>query len=264
MTIGARVFGSALALVVASATRAAPPAPTGSIGGYGSGSLVGGVAMPDVGPDHELAFPSRCYTQPDFALDYADPAQRDNFYGHPRTVAAVLAVAASVRAAHPDAPRLVVAELSNANGGPIPHHLTHQNGLDVDVMFLQRDPVPACTPYGGHRRFEAIDPTTGRWRVTPDFELAWNWALAERFAARPDVKAIFVGELIEDALGRWARAHGVGTEARARTLAKLVPVRCGGPTRSPFYKGNWCPHDDHFHVRFTCPEDSRACRNRVR
>jgi hypothetical protein len=99
--------------------------------------------------------------------------------------------------------------------------------------------------------------------VDPGFQLAWNWHLASAFAARDDVKIIFVGTLIEGALRDWAVANGVPAAERHRTLSRLHPVYCRAPrgVDSPFYRKNWCPHDDHFHVRFRCPRGDARCRD---
>lgn len=267
--IGLCVWAS-VGVAIRDSRAADPKAPLGSVGYYSKGSLDGGVAMPEEGDHHFLMFPARCYAMPRFAAIYDDPDKRENSFGNAVVVQAILDVAAAVHAAHPDAPRLMVAEIANRHGGQIPYHLSHQNGLDADILFLQRGggdarwPLATCTPYGELPRFEAIDPVTGKWRVTPDFELAWNWSLAASFAARKDVQAIFVGGLIKPALAEWAKAEGVPAAERRLTLAKLVPVTCTPPKgqKVPFYKNNWCPHDDHYHVRFKCPKGSPRCISR--
>lgn len=246
-----------LIAIPAAAVVAAPP--SGSIGRFNGGSLADGVPLPLDGEHHYALFAPSCY-DPE-----APPNERDNFYGNRRTVEAVLEVARTVRTLVPEAPRLPIGELSNRAGGRIPHHLSHQNGLDVDVYYLQRGddaerPVVLCRQ---GRRFEVVDPESGQWRVDESFELAWNWHLAAAFAARRDVKVIFVGALIESALATWAREQGIPARERRATLAKLHPVFCRAPrgVESPFYRKNWCPHDDHFHVRFRCPRGDRRCRN---
>ncbi|MFO0746662.1 MAG: penicillin-insensitive murein endopeptidase [Myxococcota bacterium] len=264
------LVGSLLPLATARASPAEHPPhtkdPEGSIGYYSHGSLDGGVALPEESADHYLVFPARCYATPAFAAEYPEPSRRENFWGNAATVEAILEVTAAVRRAHPDMPRIAVAEIGNRSGGPIPYHLSHQNGLDVDILFPQRGdgprfPVAPCTPYGEHRRFEGIDPASGKWAVSADFELAWNWALASAFAARKDVQAIFIGALIEKSLSDWATREGIPAAERRLTLAKLMAVTCAPPkgVKVPFYKNNFCPHDDHIHVRFKCPKDSKRC-----
>ena len=45
------------------------------------------------------------------------------------------------RAAHPHAPRVVVGDISRDGGGRMDDHVSHQNGLDVDVYFPRRRPA---------------------------------------------------------------------------------------------------------------------------
>jgi len=245
----------------------APEGPTR--GSFRGGALVGGARVPDEGLDHYLLFPPRC--------GGAAVAQA-NAWGHPDVVATVLDVVREVRRAVPGAQRLPVGELSGPAGGKIPHHLSHQNGLDVDIFFGRRNATPpggaataAPTPLDTARElprcafgpsYEKRDPATGRFAVTPDFDRELAWRTAERFAARPEVQVIFVGGLLKEELGRWARERGLPSAERARTMGKLYAVYCRPPkgVTMDTYRGNWCPHDDHLHVRFRCPRDSPTCR----
>ena len=67
------------------------------------------------------------------------PNRPDRLHGHERTIDAILAAAASYREANPDAPRVVVGDISFPSGGPMELHRSHQNGLDVDVYYPRRD-----------------------------------------------------------------------------------------------------------------------------
>ena len=48
---------------------------------------------------------------------------------------------AAYRAANPDAPRVVVGDISFRGGGPMEEHRSHQNGLDVDLYYPRLDRV---------------------------------------------------------------------------------------------------------------------------
>ena len=255
----------AASLVLAHAT-AAPAPPSQAIDTYAGGSQVGAMAVPAEGPHHYLLFPPRCYREGGYAAYYPDAERADNFYGHPDVVRAILDVARIVRTLRPTAPRLAVGELSHRDGGEIPFHHSHQNGLDVDLWYLQapheegtpEHPVAVCS-FG--RGFEVKD-TAGKWTVTEDFDPAWDWPLAATLAARSDVKVIFVGGVVRKALGQWAKSEGVPKAERKRTMARLKAVWCKPPPghRPDTYRGNGCPHEDHFHVRFRCPAGSLDCR----
>jgi murein endopeptidase len=66
-------------------------------------------------------------------------------WGTDRLVRMVLRVARDFRAAHPDAPRMAVGDLSRPRGGDFgPQfgyigHASHQNGLDVDIYYPRAD-----------------------------------------------------------------------------------------------------------------------------
>ena len=65
--------------------------------------------------------------------------------GTDRLVRMVLRILDDFAAAHPDAPRIGVGDLSRSNGGDfgprygLPGHVSHQNGLDADLYYPRRD-----------------------------------------------------------------------------------------------------------------------------
>ncbi len=67
------------------------------------------------------------------------PNEPDRLFGNERTIRALVAVMAAYRAGDPDAPRIVVGDISFRGGGPMELHRSHQNGLDVDVYYPRRD-----------------------------------------------------------------------------------------------------------------------------
>jgi murein endopeptidase len=63
-------------------------------------------------------------------------------WGTDRLVRTVLRVLADFERAHPGAPRVGVGDLSRPRGGDFgPRHVSHQNGLDVDVYYPRLDGV---------------------------------------------------------------------------------------------------------------------------
>lgn len=100
-----------------------------SLGVQYAGRLVDGTQLPVDGPDWVTWNP---------ATD-SSPNLPHRLHGHERTIRAVLAVAAGYRKAHPDAPKLVVGDISFPDGGRMDQHVSHQNGLDVDVYYPRRD-----------------------------------------------------------------------------------------------------------------------------
>jgi hypothetical protein len=134
-----RVAAPAAARRVAAATPA-PKAPmprltvrwhrSTALGLPHAGTLVQGVEFPREGPTFFTWHPVR----------RASPNPRWRRYGTDRVVRIVLRILEQYAAAHPGAPRVGVGDLSRPEGGPFgPKHVSHQNGLDVDVYFPRLD-----------------------------------------------------------------------------------------------------------------------------
>jgi murein endopeptidase len=60
-------------------------------------------------------------------------------YGNEHTIRSIISVIDAYRSANPDAPRVVVGDISFEGGGPMDQHISHQNGLDVDAYYPRLD-----------------------------------------------------------------------------------------------------------------------------
>jgi hypothetical protein len=100
-----------------------------SVGLPYAGRLHDGTQLPLEGPDWVTWNPNTD----------SSPNLPGRLYGHERTIRAIVAVLGAHRAAHPDAPRVVIGDISLRNGGPMDQHASHQNGLDVDVYYPRLD-----------------------------------------------------------------------------------------------------------------------------
>ena len=95
---------------------------------YG-GSLDDGTQLPIKGPDWVTWNP----------ITDSRPNAPKRLYANERTIRAIISVTHAYRAAHPHAPRVVIGDISRTHGGQMDDHVSHQNGLDVDVYFPRRD-----------------------------------------------------------------------------------------------------------------------------
>jgi murein endopeptidase len=106
-----------------------------AIGKPYAGRLVDGVQLPAEGRD---------FWTYDWGLR-ASPNRPWRRWGTDRLVETLLAVIGEHRAANPGAPRVGIADLSRPQGGRFGRnfgglgHASHQNGLDVDVLYPRRD-----------------------------------------------------------------------------------------------------------------------------
>jgi murein endopeptidase len=94
-----------------------------------AGSLVDGVRLPIKSQDWVTWDPVRNRV----------PNRPNRLYGTDMLVRLLVGVIAEYSAAHPKAPRVVVGDLSLRGGGEIDEHVSHENGLDVDVYYPRRD-----------------------------------------------------------------------------------------------------------------------------
>ncbi len=101
-----------------------------------SGSLIGGTQLPVEGPDWVTWNP---------ITDSVPNAPR-RLYGNERTIRTIVSVIGAYRAANQRAPRVVVGDISYEGGGPMDAHVSHQNGLDVDVYYPRRDGALRAPP----------------------------------------------------------------------------------------------------------------------
>jgi murein endopeptidase len=114
-----------------------PARPSLALGTPTHGHLVRGVMLPAAGRDYVSFDPVRRRV-PD------RPWRR---WGTDRLVRLLLRVLREFRTAHPEAPRILIGDLSRPHGGDFSArfgglgHTSHQNGLDADVYYPRRDGV---------------------------------------------------------------------------------------------------------------------------
>jgi hypothetical protein len=125
----------AAAALACGAAAVEPEPGSRSFGAPWAGQLVGGVQLEPEG-EHFFTW--------DHVL-HRSPNRGWRRYGNERLVRMLLAVLREYAAAHPNTPRVGIADLSRPRGGDFgPRfggigHASHQNGLDVDVYYPRRD-----------------------------------------------------------------------------------------------------------------------------
>ncbi|HEV2057841.1 MAG TPA: penicillin-insensitive murein endopeptidase, partial [Solirubrobacteraceae bacterium] len=106
-----------------------------AVGAPNHGRLVNGLQLPAAGPDWVTWDPIRHRT----------PNRPDRRWGSDRLLAFLLYVLRDYRLANPGAPAVLIGDLSLPYGGPFGSefgglgHMSHQNGLDVDILYPRRD-----------------------------------------------------------------------------------------------------------------------------
>jgi penicillin-insensitive murein endopeptidase len=160
---------------------------------------------------------------------------RDRRWGTPELVNYIEALAEAVR--QDGWPGILVGDMGQPRGGPTrTGHASHQIGLDVDI-WLQ--PMPARILSARER--EELSAISVLKRGSRDVDPArfgeGQRLLIYRAARLPGVARIFVAPGIKKSL----------CSIRWRDPSFLSKVR------------PWYGHDDHIHVRLSCPAGAAAC-----
>jgi len=141
-----------------------------ALGSPSAGRLVAGVRLPAEGPHHFTWDP----------LEHRSPSPGWRRVGTDGLVRLTLRVIREYAADHPNAPRVGIGDLSRPRGGDFgprfggPGHVSHQNGLDVDIYYPRKD----------RRERPPLRASQADLRLTQD--------LVDRFVAA-GAQAVFVG-----------------------------------------------------------------------
>lgn len=208
----------------------APPAKPESVGHPNEGRLEGGVRL-DTSRPYLRVVPSH--------------ERRDARWGLPALVGMIDRAARAVAKRYPDA-SLNVGDLSLRSGGELLRHNSHESGRDADLGFYV---VDAAGKSVHARTFVQFDETLKSSAAGgARFDLARNWLLVQHMVTDPvaQVSHIFVAEPLRKRLLAHARSIGVSQRILDRAaIAMMQP-------------SNALPHDDHFHVRISCPRSMRG------
>lgn len=151
-------------------------------------------------------------------------------YATAETIAYITAAIEVVERQFPGGPRLVIGDISRADGGRLNRHRSHQSGRDADIGFY-------------FRSGEAADFARGSSR---NLDLARTWALVRAFVIETDVERIFVDRSIIGLLYRYAVSIGED----GAWLDDIFGRRTAGVGAIIQHERR---HQDHLHVRFYNP-----------
>jgi len=181
-----------------------------SIGAPGSAILLNAVALPP-GPHWEIA------------------ASAD-VWGTSETMASIETALDKVHELFPEAPPIVIGDISDADGGRLKRHESHQGGRDVDLGFYYKG--------GQEMRF-----TPG---TAANLDLQRNWALVRALVTCTDVDTILLDTRIQRVLYRYAMSISEDKDWLDRVFQYS---RGSGSAVIKHVPG----HRNHYHVRFYNP-----------
>jgi len=200
---------------------AMPEKPSESVGRCSSGSLVEGEKMPP-GPGYSYG-------------------SRPNVYGANETITLLLEGFGRFRKKHPEAPMIVVGNLSRKGGGKLDPHKSHQSGRDVDLGYMHKAKLQPVT------HMLATDES--------NIDVKLTWALIRTFLDTKKVTAIFIDYRIQGILYEYLKKAKVSK----RELTRLFQYPRGKGTAAVIKHVSG--HHHHMHIRFTCPKKDQRCED---
>ena len=146
---------------------------------------------------------------------------------------------------YPEAPPILVGNLSARDGGHLDPHKSHQSGRDVDIAY----------------------PTLGQgdpphWEVMTQANLdsKRTWQLLMLLRKESKAEVLFMDRSLQQELDRYARANHLIPEAElGRWLQYSQEHGSSAGSGRPFIQ-HVPGHRDHLHIRLSCPESSKRCR----
>jgi penicillin-insensitive murein endopeptidase len=215
---------------VKAATKApkASNVPASSVGAPNEGKLVGGVKL-DTSSGAARVVPAY--------------QRGDTRWGLPALIHMIERSAKKVAKKHPGAV-LGVGDVSRKNGGDIFLHRSHESGRDADIAFYVVDLRGKDLKPDTFVTFQGSIESTSMPGAR--FDVAKNWALVQAMLEDPGARVSHI--FVADPLRRLLLAY-----AKPRVLPALYN-RAAAVMMQP---SNALPHDNHFHVRISCPSEMK-------
>jgi penicillin-insensitive murein endopeptidase len=181
-----------------------------SIGAPGSAMLLNAVTL-EPGPHWEIS-------------------SRAEVYGTAETIEAIGTALGKVHEIFPDAPPIVVGDISDEDGGRLKRHQSHQGGRDVDLGLFYKT--------GKGQQFVA--------GTAANVDPAKNWALVRALVTCTDVETILLDTRIQRLLYKYAQ--GIGEDQA--WLNRVFQFARGSSAAIVKHVPG---HRNHYHVRFYNP-----------
>lgn len=137
---------------------------------------------------------------------------------------------------------ILIGDISKREGGRIAQHVAHQRGLDVDIAY-----IPEKIGQTGHRveKFHNRFPENflGSQGLNSNFSLKENFRLFAYLTRHFEIRTIWVNKIIYESMMIY-RPSSVPEDDQELVRSLLNFDQS---------------HADHFHVRLSCPMDTKAC-----
>jgi len=162
-------------------------------------------------------------------------------YGHPALVLMLKRSADDIAKAVPGT-IMLVGDLSSKAGGPLAGHRSHQSGRDADVAFYLRDEKGRQVLPDNFVKIDSEGKVIGRRGVYFDDERNWQLVRSWLRDKRAGISHVFVASHVRNRILAYARSDNARKKHYEAAMALLHQPK------------NAALHDDHYHVRITCPD----------
>jgi Putative peptidoglycan binding domain/Penicillin-insensitive murein endopeptidase len=89
-------------------------------------------------------------------LGYVTSKPSNRQFGQPEAIRALQAIAAAWLRVHPNGPYLDIRDISFQGGGPMNGHISHQQGIDVDIRPIRRDGQQGLTTFNDASSYSQV------------------------------------------------------------------------------------------------------------
>ena len=166
---------------------------------------------------------------------------RKKFYGTTEIQNCISDAADYVRQTFPQAEMLQIGDIAGINGGPCTGHGSHQNGLDVDIVYLTKN-GRLQSQNASYWEEEFVI----KGKISSNFHTQRNLDLFRNLITVQKAERIFVDDVIKKHLCSYAKANKLLNDRDiVETLRRLRTEKL---------------HSTHFHLRLKCPEGDYACK----
>ncbi len=168
---------------------------------------------------------------------------RKRHYGTYDLIEVVRVAAKMIKDGFPNGERLQIGDTCASKGGQLASHKSHQNGLDADIVYYRNDHREMNPELNA--TFDESFVKNGK--VTANFDMQRNWAFFSALVKSGRIKRMFVDLAIKKAACSYAAALGLNDESvEVLRRLRIEPL-----------------HDDHVHIRVTCPKNSPNCQQQL-
>lgn len=141
--------------------------------------------------------------------------------------------------------KTIVGDLSHKLGGRMARDSSHRNGLDVDIGYFGKVEVKNGHRSERHHNRFPESFLTKKGKLSENFDLRLNFEAFKYLVDNFDIRFILVTCEVKRAV-KFAEAYS--QQDRDKILSKMWAKRA---------------HDDHFHVRLSCPPGHDRCDGKM-